>query len=348
MKILDVKAESKTSRILIGERLANVNKYLDAKRKTIILTDSNILKHYKDQLPQDFPVIEMGLGESNKIMDTINMIMERLVDLEADRTSFLLAIGGGIVCDVGGFAASIYMRGIPFGFVSTTLLSQVDASVGGKNGVNFEGFKNMIGVFNQPDFVICDNHMFSTLDKEEFRSGFAEIIKAGAIKDAALFEYCFNNVDQALENKEEVITNLVYESVNIKAKVVEADEREKGERRLLNFGHTFAHAIEKMTHTLHGKAVSTGMVLASRVSEKLGMITQEDVDTVIRVLAAYGLPTEPEIPVQDLFNAMKQDKKREGDSIHMVLLEGIGHAVTRKLNYTELQNIIDDLRSDIR
>lgn len=347
MKTLDVKAESKTSQILIGERLANVNKYLVPGRKTIILTDSNILKYYKNQLPQGIPIIEMGLGEKNKTMDTIGMIMGKLVEFEADRTSFLLAIGGGIVCDVGGFAASIYMRGIPFGFVSTTLLSQVDASVGGKNGVNYEGYKNMVGVFNQPDFVICDNNMFSTLDHEEFRSGFAEIIKAGAIKNASLFDYCRDNVTKALENSDEVITHMVYESVKIKAHVVEADEREKGERRLLNFGHTFAHAIEKMTKTLHGKAVSAGMVLAAIVSQKLGMISKQEVEDIKNVITAYGLPTSPEIPVQDLFEAMKQDKKREGDSIHLVVLERIGHAVTRKVSYNELQHIIDDLRSDI-
>jgi 3-dehydroquinate synthase len=150
-----------------------------------------------------------------------------------------------------------------------------------------------------------------------------------------------------LENNEEVITQMVYESVKIKAQVVEADEREKGERRLLNFGHTFAHAIEKMTKTLHGKAVSTGMVMAAIVSQKLGMISKQDVEEIKNVLSAYGLPTEPDIPVKDLFDAMKQDKKREGDSIHLVLLERIGHALTRKVSYNELQNIVDDLRSDI-
>lgn len=347
MKILDVKAESKTSKIIIGERLANIKKYLNSERKTIILTDSNILKYYKDDLPKDFPIIEMGLGETNKTLDTIEFIMGKLVEFEADRTSFLLAIGGGIVCDVGGYAASVYMRGIPFSFVSTTLLSQVDASVGGKNGVNYKGYKNMVGVFNQPEFVICDNQLFSTLDKEEFRSGFAEIIKAGAIKNASLFNYCKNNAKKALENDEKVINHLVYESVKIKARVVEADEKEKGERRLLNFGHTFAHAIEKMSPTLHGKAVSVGMVLAARVSQKLGMITHEEVEDLRNVISVYGLPTKSEIPVQELFDAMKQDKKREGQSIHLVLLEKIGKAITQKISYKELQTIIDDLRSDI-
>lgn len=345
MKILEVKAESKSSKIVIGERLARLPQYIDSS-KTIILTDSNILRHYKDQLPAGIPVIEMGLGEKNKTLSTLDMIMGKLVELEADRSSFLLAVGGGIVCDVGGFAASVYMRGIRFGFVSTTLLSQVDASVGGKNGVNYEGFKNMVGVFNQPDFVLCDNEMFKTLAVDQFRSGFAEIIKAGAIKNAALFEYCRTHAAEALENDSEVITHLVYESVKIKAAVVEADEREKGERRLLNFGHTFAHAIEKMTGILHGNAVSIGMLLAARVSKLLGMITDDEVRSIREVIRSYGLPVESDVPVQDLFEAMKQDKKREGGSIHLVLLERIGHAVTRKFTYAELQTLINDLRSD--
>jgi 3-dehydroquinate synthase len=346
MKILNIKTESNLSKILIGEKLSNLSGYI-AGRNAIILTDSNILKYYSNYLPKGFPLIEMGIGEKNKTLGTIEMIMGKMVELEADRTSFLLSIGGGIVCDVGGFAASVYMRGIPFGFVSTTLLSQVDASVGGKNGVNFKGYKNMIGTFNQPEFVLCDNSMFSTLDKEQFRSGFAEIIKAGAIKKATLFNFCRENAVQALQNDEEIITNMIYQSVNIKAEVVEADEREKGERRLLNFGHTFAHALEKMTGILHGKAVSIGMVLAAKVSNILGMLSKDEVIELIRVLESYGLPVQPEIPIEKLFAAMKQDKKRVGDSIHLVLLDRIGHAIIRKLDYKELQSIINDLRSDI-
>ncbi len=346
MKVLDVKAESNHSKILIGERLVHLSKYLEG-RKVIILTDSNILKYYSNDLPEGIPIIEMGLGEKNKTLATIEMIMGKLLELEADRTSFLLSIGGGIVCDVGGFAASVYMRGIPFGFVSTTLLSQVDASVGGKNGVNFEGFKNMVGVFNQPEFVLCDNTMFSTLEEEEFQSGFAEIIKAGAIKNPELFNYCKENSDKALANDEEVITSMIYDSVKIKADVVEADEREKGERRLLNFGHTFAHALEKKTGILHGNAVSIGMVLAATVSQKLGMLSDEEVYAIKEVLESYGLPTKSQIPVKDLFEVMKQDKKRVGDSIHIVLLEKIGQAIACKMKFKNLETIIDDLSSDI-
>ncbi|MGD2033965.1 MAG: 3-dehydroquinate synthase [Bacteroidales bacterium] len=346
MKVLEVKAESQSSKILIGEKLSNLTSYIKG-RNVIILTDSNILKYYKNNLPSGIPVIEIGLGEKNKTLKTIDMIMGRLLELEADRTSFLLAIGGGIVCDVGGFAASVYMRGIPFAFVSTTLLSQVDASVGGKNGVNYQGYKNMVGVFNQPEFVLCDNHMFATLEQEEFRSGFAEIIKAGAIRNSDLFNYCRNNAAAALANEEEVITNMIYESVKVKAEVVEADEKEHGERRLLNFGHTFAHALEKTTGILHGKAVSTGMVLAAKVSHKLGMLSKEEVDELTQVLNSYGLPTKSGIPLSELFSAMKQDKKRAGDFIHLVLLNKTGHAVTQKLSYKELQSIINDLRSNI-
>jgi 3-dehydroquinate synthase len=346
MKLLEVKAESKTSRILVGEKLTRLADYIDSKN-TIILTDSNILRYYKNLLPAGVPVIIMGEGEKNKTLATIDMIIGKLVELEADRTSFLLAVGGGIVCDVGGFAASVYMRGIRFGFVSTTLLSQVDASVGGKNGVNFKGYKNMVGVFNQPEFVLCDNEMFQTLNEEEFRSGFAEIIKAGVIKNEVLFEFCQQNVVAALDKKPDVLTHMIYESVTIKAKVVEADEKEKGERRLLNFGHTFAHAIEKKTGILHGQAVSIGMVLAARVSHQLGMISLQDVKTIASVIESYGLPVITGIPARELFEAMKQDKKREGTYIHLVLLEKIGHAVSRKFTYIELQKITDDLRSDI-
>jgi 3-dehydroquinate synthase len=345
MKILEVKAESRLSKIFIGEKLANLKNYI-GNRKSIIITDSNIVKYYKNSFPTGVAVIEIGLGEKNKTLQTLELIFDKLIEYEADRSTFIVAIGGGIVCDVAGYAASSFMRGLPFGFVSTTLLSQVDASVGGKNGVNFRGYKNMIGVFNQPEFVICDTDMFKTLEKREFISGFAEIIKAGAIKDPDLFEYCRKNADAALAMNPEVMVKMVHDSVLIKANVVEADEREKGERRLLNFGHTFAHAIEKQTGILHGEAVSMGMVLAAKVSQKLGMISEQDCKRITKVLEAYTLPIMPNIEVVKLFEAMKQDKKREGQEIHLVLLEQIGKAVTKKIPYTELEKIIHDLRND--
>ncbi|MBN2487344.1 MAG: 3-dehydroquinate synthase [Bacteroidales bacterium] len=345
MRVLEVKAESKISKVLIGEKLSNLGKYIN-NRKSVIITDSNLLTHYKNSFPQGVPVIETGLGEKNKTLQTLEYLFDKLIELEADRSTFIVAIGGGIVCDVAGYAASSYMRGLPFGFVSTTLLSQVDASVGGKNGVNFRGFKNMIGVFNQPEFVICDTNMLKTLEKKEFLSGFSEIVKAGAIKNAELFGYCENNSAEALSMNNDILAKMVYDAVMVKKNVVEADEHEKGERRLLNFGHTFAHAIEKHTGILHGEAVSIGMVLATKVSEKLGLVSKTVTEQIKNVLMAYSLPTAPNIDIKNLFEAMKQDKKREGSDIHLVLLENIGKAVTKKITYNELEKIIHDLRSD--
>lgn len=347
MKILEVKAESRLSKILIGEKLANLPKYIES-RNTVIISDTNLIRLYGNQFPKGIPVIEMGLGEKNKTFQTLELIYDKFLEYEVDRTTLVIAIGGGIVCDVAGFAASSFMRGMPVGFVSTSLLSQVDASVGGKNGVNFRGFKNMIGVFNQPEFVICDNEMLKTLAKEEFEAGFSEIIKAGIIKDSELFEYCELNADKALSLDHAVLTKMIYDSVAVKARVVEADEKERGERRLLNLGHTFGHAIEKLTGILHGDAVSIGIVLAARVSEKMGLINSELSERIIRVLEAYKLPVVPNVDIAELFSVMKQDKKREGSEIHLVLIESIGKAVTKKITYIQLEKIIDDLRSDFR
>jgi len=347
MQLLEVKAESRISNILIGEKLSNTEKYING-RKCIIITDTHVSALYKKDFPKDIPVIEMGLGESNKTLQTLELIFDKLIEYEADRSTFILAVGGGIVCDVAGFVASTFMRGLPFGFVSTTLLSQVDASVGGKNGVNFRGFKNMVGVFNQPEFVICDTKMLQTLDDKQFKSGFSEIIKAGAIKDKDLFDYCEKNAQQALNFEKEVLIKMIYDAVKVKAKVVEADEKEKGERRLLNFGHTFAHAIEKHGGFLHGEAVSIGMFLAAKVSEKMGMISSEECERIKSINKIYGLPIIPTQDVTELFQAMKQDKKRDGNEIHLILLESIGKAVSKKISYTQLEEIINDLRSDFR
>ena len=229
-------------------------------------------------------------------LDTLSYIYNGLLHHNADRNSFIVAVGGGIVCDVAGFAASTYMRGILFGFVSTTLLSQVDASVGGKNGVNFSGYKNMIGTFNQPRFVLCDTSMIQTLPDREFISGFAEIVKSAVIRDAKLFAYLEQNAEKAVARDPEVIQQLVVESVKIKADVVERDEREQGERRILNFGHTFGHAVEVLTGVSHGEAVSIGMMIAARRSATECGFPQSQVDRLERLLLRLGLPVTTDAP----------------------------------------------------
>jgi 3-dehydroquinate synthase len=346
MKTIEIRTDSRISRILIGEKLQNLSKYMPD-TKTVIITDTNVSRLYKKYFPA-CPVIEIGLGEKNKTVDTLNYIFGRFIEHEVDRSSFVVGIGGGIVCDVAGFAASVFMRGLKFGFISTTLLSQVDASVGGKNGVNFEGYKNMIGTFSQPEFVICDSEMLKTLEKKQFVAGFAEIVKAGAIKNDSFFAYIENNYKKALNMDSDVINKLVYDSVLIKSAVVEEDEKEKGERRKLNFGHTFAHSFEKLTGMLHGEAVSAGMVLASRLSQKLGLIREADYKRIRSLLENLGLPTAVSFDISEIFNIMRQDKKREGDTIHLVLLERIGNAVIKKVSLKQLEEMINDLRSDIR
>lgn len=343
MRTLSIHSSIGNSNILVGETLANVEKYLPKNKKIAIITDANIFNLYSSQFPKSDVIIQIPEGEQNKVLHTLEEIFEQLVAAEFDRTSFILAIGGGIVCDVGGFAAATFMRGIDFGFVSTTLLSQVDASVGGKNGVNFKGFKNMIGTFCLPSFVICELHMLKTLSKSELLSGMAEVVKHGAIADLELFEYIEQNPDKVLNYDDEALERFVYDSVVIKSNIVNQDAKEGGARRFFNFGHTFGHAIEKNTKMPHGYAVSIGMVIASKMSAARGLLSNSDVERIVNVLQSLGLPTECEIEPIALFEALKRDKKRDGDGIHFVLLNRIGNAVVEKLSLTELEQIIHDL-----
>ncbi len=343
MEELKINTGTIVSRILLDEKISNLKKYLPTDKKIIMITDSNIIKHYRKYFDL-FNVIEIGQGERNKTLSTIDEIIGKLVDFEADRSTFIVGIGGGIVCDITGFAASVYMRGLHFGFVSTSLLSQVDASVGGKNGVNYKGFKNMVGVFNQPEFVICDLEMLKTLDRQEFIGGFAEIIKHGAIKDIKLFEFLETNYKRALDYDKDSLHRLVRDSIIIKTKVVEQDEREKEERRKLNFGHTFGHAIEKLANVKHGQAISTGMFMAAQASVKMGLLSNPDAERLKLLIENIGLSTHLPLDKEALLNAMKKDKKREGNNIHLILLKGLGNAVVININYKELEDIVNDLR----
>jgi len=327
------------SQVIVGESYRNLAEYLPSCRQIVVITDANILQYYGDFF-RSFPVIEIGMGEKNKTLDTLANIYNRLLEYNADRGSFIVAAGGGIVCDVAGFAASTYMRGIPFGFISTTLLSQVDASVGGKNGVNFGGYKNMIGTFNQPRFVLCDSSMLQTLPEREFVSGFAEIAKAAVIRNVALFEYLEQNAEKALLRDPEVIRYLVIESVKIKADVVQHDEREQGERRILNFGHTFGHAVEALTGVSHGEAVSIGMMMAARRSVAICGFPKNQADRLERLIARLGLPVTTDVTAEDIFRTMLKDKKRENNDIHLVLLSEIGKAIIRK---TPVKSILETM-----
>ena len=329
MKRFEIHGQAGASTILVGERLENLRDHLPVERP-VLITDTNVERLYGDRFPPGH-VIAIGTGEAVKTLDTVQGIFQRMVDAGADRGAFVVGIGGGVVCDIAGFAASTYMRGVRFGFVSTTLLSQVDASVGGKNGVNFGGYKNMVGVFQQPETVICDLDLLETLDAAEVRSGLAEIVKHAVIADADLFGFLENKAEAALALERPVVERLVYDSVVIKSGVVNRDERERGERRKLNFGHTFGHAIERVAGIPHGQAVSLGMVIASALSVERGLLSADENDRIVRLLDRLGLPTRIQLDTAAALEALGKDKKREGDRIRFVLLDRIGNAVVEAI-----------------
>jgi len=338
MKTITINADSGPSRVLIGERWENLQQHIPV-AKPIIITDVNVGKLY----PLDSvaaAVITIGTGEEIKTLDTVQKIYAQLLSIQADRSSFIVGMGGGIVCDIAGFVASTYLRGVRFGFVATTLLAQVDASVGGKNGVNFQGYKNMVGLFHQPEFVICDPELLKTLPQKEIACGLAEIVKHGAIADADLFAYLEQHCTDVLALDRQAIEKLVLASVTIKSSVVNRDETEKGERRKLNFGHTFGHAIEKVAGISHGEAVSRGMAVAAALSVKKGLLTPDEDQRLRTLLNNLNLPTHLGSETKAVVNAIAKDKKREGDWIHFVLLNGIGSAIVDKITLEELEGAI--------
>lgn len=304
-------------------------------RRVIVITDANIDRRYHPLFGgRDYFLI--GTGETVKTLNTVNELYRKLIEAEADRSCFILGVGGGIVTDIAGYAASTYMRGLEFGFVSTTLLGQVDASVGGKNGVNIDGYKNMVGTFSQPRFVICDTEMLKTLPEREFRAGMAEIIKAAAIADAELFEMLEQNTLEGLRRDERLLADIVKAAVKIKAEIVQRDEREKGERRKLNLGHTLGHAIEKCTPALnHGEAVAAGLAGTARAAARLGALAEQDAERIISLLQRYGFDLSIPVSQKRLVNAIAKDKKMSGEFLHLVLPTGIGSCEVRCLPKNE-------------
>lgn len=341
MKRLQIQGTTSPSTILVGEPLQNLACHLPA-RPPVIVTDEHVAAQYADRFPPG-QVIVIGTGEGVKTLETVHRIYAELMAIEADRTTLIIGIGGGIVCDVTGFAASTYLRGVRFGFVASTLLAQVDASVGGKNGVNFGGYKNMVGTFNQPAFVLCALEMLRTLPKTQLQCGFAEIVKHAAIADTRLFETLQQDAEKALALDPAVMERLVYDSLIVKSAIVNRDEKESGERRKLNFGHTFGHAIETVTGVSHGHAVSIGMVLAADLSQRRGLMTAGEKDRLVALLERLHLPTRMAFDQAAVLSALAKDKKREGDRMHFVLLEGLGRAVVNDIPMAELRGSLGHL-----
>ena len=335
MKTIEINTSTGLSRIAIGETLRNLSVYVPQGR-AVIITDTTVAGLYGEQFPE-LPTIVIGTGERVKQLETLETIYRAFIDHEVDRDTFVIGIGGGVVCDVAGFAASTFMRGVPFGFVATTLLAQVDASVGGKNGVNFAGFKNMIGVFKQPVFVLCDPSVLRTLSRPDIANGTAELVKHALIADSEAFEFIETHAADILGLKAGIIEKAIDDAVRIKAAVVREDELEKGERRKLNFGHTLGHAVESMTALPHGEAVSIGMAAAVSVSIARGVLKEQEAKRIITLLERLGLPTKMPARPADLVEMLRRDKKRSGRSIHFILLKAIGEAIVEKMPLAEIE-----------
>jgi 3-dehydroquinate synthase len=322
------------SGIIVGGRWEAVIKLLPDKG-VVIITDDNVFNIYGDRFP-DFPVLRIRPGEDSKQLKNIESLSKKLLKYGLDRSGFILAIGGGVVCDVAGFLASVYMRGIRFGFVSTSLLSQVDASTGGKNAVNLGVIKNVIGTFRQPEFVICDTTMLRTLPRDEYLSGLSELIKTGVIGDKSIIEILEKNYDSVISRDRYLLADLVGRAVKYKGSVVSEDEKETGPRRVLNFGHTFGHAIELNEGVKHGFAVAAGMELASFYSLQKGYIIKKECDRLTSLLKKYNLNFYYNISADKIEDLIIHDKKKSGSDIYFVFIEGIGKPLVRKIPVKEI------------
>ncbi len=284
-------------------------------------------------------------GETHKSWSTLHDVLTRLLEIGAERTTTVVALGGGVVGDVAGFAAAVYQRGMPFVQVPTTLLAQVDSSIGGKTGVNHVLGKNMIGAFHQPRAVLIDTDCLSTLPQREFAAGLAEVIKAGAVRDLDFFQWLEKNLRRLIARDSDALVHAVMESCRIKAAIVAADEREAGERALLNFGHTFGHAIETGVgygEWLHGEAVAAGMVMAATLSSRLGMMPEADAGRLRQLLVDAGLPVDPPVLGGARYRAlMSRDKKVLGGALRLILLDGLGRArVVSEVPDAALQSVL--------
>lgn len=311
-----------------------------AKDDSVIITDDNVFAKHQRKL-KGWKAIVIKAGEQYKVQSTVDDVIQQLIDLNADRKTTLIGIGGGVITDITGYVAGIYMRGIPFGFVPTSILAMVDAAIGGKNGIDVGLFKNMVGLIRQPAFLLYDFSLLKSLPKEEWINGFAEVIKHACIKDAPMFTLLEENKLSYFQKDFTELAKLIQRNALLKTKVVIGDEFENGNRKLLNFGHTLGHAIENLYQIPHGHAVSIGMGVACKISaSELGF---KETDRVAKVLKAYGLPPQFEFDKEEAFRILKNDKKKTNQSINYILLKKIGKAEIIPLSFEKIHVLINDL-----
>ena len=338
MRTLKVNLEDRSYPIYIGSDVSLDNelysKHISSK-KIALITNEQIADLYLSEISQtlnafDLKTLVLPEGETEKNLETVGKAVEFLSDNGIDRDSSIIAFGGGVIGDITGFVASSYMRGIKFLQVPTTLLAQVDSSVGGKTGVNINTGKNLIGSFYQPSAVIADTRYLNSLEPNRLSEGLAEVIKYGLIRDEDFFKWLSKNTNRILALEPEIMTYLIERCCQIKAEIVSEDEREGSIRAILNYGHTFGHAIESLTDYgvyTHGEAVSIGMVMAASMAERMGMLSQADKKDITNLLESVNLPTEkPDLNSNDFLESMKRDKKVQDGEIRLILLESIGRA----------------------
>ena len=308
-----------------------------AQKRVVVVTNTTVGPLYSARLRaalaasgvESFEIV-LPDGEIHKNWQTLNQIFDQLIEKRCERKTTLIALGGGVVGDMTGFAAATYQRGVPYIQIPTTLLAQVDSAVGGKTAINHPQGKNMIGAFYQPKLVLADTQTLDTLPQREFSAGLAEVIKYGLIRDLPFFEWLEANIEKIMARDHDAIVHVIYESCRNKAEVVAQDEKETGIRAVLNLGHTFGHAIETATNYqeyLHGEAVAMGVVLAAQLSRGLGYLSVHDCERIKKVLAAVKLPiTAPNLGIEKFLQLMSADKKVDAGKIHFVLLQRIGGA----------------------
>ena len=305
-------------------------------KSIIIITDEHVYEHHAKKFAA-WPVIKTAAGEPHKNQATVDHIVQELIKLGANKNTFLIGVGGGVVTDITGYVAAIYMRGVSFGLVPTSILAMVDAAIGGKNGIDVGLYKNMLGTILQPDFIFYDYSFLKTLPVKEWVNGFAEIIKHACIKDALLFSVLERYSLHDFQTDQTLVAELVEKNVAIKSGIVTADEFEKGDRKLLNFGHTIGHAIENLHKLPHGHAVSIGMVAACNLSEKTNGFHFSEASRLVKLLAKYHLPVDIETNHEQVFEVLKMDKKRREDGIDFILLDTIGKAKIERISLDKLQ-----------
>jgi len=322
-----------TDYITISDDIGELNKLLDG-RKVFAIVDDNV---------KDLPFVEaldkkvvISALEEWKNISTVETISRRFMQMGADRDCLVLGIGGGITTDIAGFVAATYKRGVACGLVPTTLLAQIDAAIGGKNGVNIDHFKNMVGTIRQPEFVFISPALTHTTSRDIDICGAAEMIKAFIIANGDAYPEAIRQFREGSCNME-----LIRRAIKVKSDIVSKDQFENSERRLLNLGHTIGHAIEKWSEcTPHGRAVATGIAYAARISNRLGILSKEKAERIVSDLESIGFATKTDIPVERLIEAIDKDKKRDGDSIEFVLIEDIGKAVIRPVAISQIAELI--------